>query len=47
MRLNPNYLRDILLFIEKELDYEDVESNTPHKHTITVDIHSKDEYILW
>lgn len=30
MRLNPDYVRDILLFIEKELDYEDFESNTPH-----------------
>ena len=32
MRLNPDYVRDILLFIEKELDYEDAESNTPHTH---------------
>ena len=32
MKLNADYVRDILLFIEKELDYEDAESNTPHIH---------------
>ena len=32
MRLNPDYVRDILLFIEKELDYEDAENQTPHIH---------------
>ena len=32
MRLNHDYVRDILLFIEKEFDYEDSESQTPHKH---------------
>lgn len=32
MKLNADYVRDILLFIEKELDYNDAESNTPHIH---------------
>ncbi len=32
MRLDADYVRDILLFIEKELDYEDSESVTPHIH---------------
>ena len=32
MKLNPDYVRDILLFIEKELDYEDIESSAPHMH---------------
>lgn len=32
MRLNHDYVRDILLFIERELDYKDSESQTPYKH---------------
>lgn len=32
MKLNADYVRDILLFIEKELDYEYTDSNTPSKH---------------
>lgn len=32
MRLNADYVREILLFIEKELDYEDYDSETPYKH---------------
>lgn len=32
MKLNADYVRDILLFIEKYLDYEDSESQVPHIH---------------
>lgn len=32
MKLNADYVRDILLFIEKELDYDDSENQTPHIH---------------
>lgn len=32
MKLNADYVRDILLYIEKFLDYEDSQSNTPYHH---------------
>lgn len=32
MKLNADYVRDILLYIEKNLDYEDSQSKTPSKH---------------
>lgn len=37
MRLNHDYIRDILLFIEKELDYEDSDSQTPCNHKEIMD----------
>ena len=32
MRLNIDYVRDVLLYAEKNLDYEDSQSKTPTQH---------------
>lgn len=32
MRLNADYIRDILLFIEKEFEYEDAAITPPYRH---------------
>ncbi len=37
MKLNHDYVRDILLYIEENLDYEDKDSETPYRHKIITD----------